>query len=283
MFKKMGKYIRHPLFLCLISFFCCFCLALLLFLPLEPFTQQLENLAQEQGLELHIEAPEKAFPLTITAKSIQINHPDFPHRPLQLGKLEIQPLWSSLISDNPGIHFTLEAYQGRIKGTVLRNGQVDVDLNGLTLNETLEPQYPLNLSGRIDNAKFSGMLPLQGNNRSQLQVEMSNLNLSGLQSFGSNNDLLPIGQLQCNAQITGQLVKVNALKISGSDLLLNGNGTLRLGNTPARSSLNLNLNITPQESLDPLLKEMLSLVKKPRNDGSYHLRIAGALTKIKLK
>lgn len=283
MFKKVGKYIRHPLFQCLICFLCCFCLALLLFLPLEPFTQQLEELVRRQGLVLHIEAAERTLPLAITAKNIQISHPDFPHRSVQLEKLEIQPLWSSLTSDNPGIHFTLEAYQGLIQGTVMRNGQVDVDVNGLTLNETLEPQYPLNLSGRLDNAKFSGMLPLQGNNRSQLQIEMSNLNLSGLQNFGSANDLLQIGELQSSAQISGQLVKVNSLNISGSDLLLNGNGTLRLGTTPANSSLNLNLNVTPQASLDPLLKDMLNLVKKPRNDGSYHLRVAGALTKIKVK
>jgi type II secretion system protein N len=283
MFKKIGKYIRQPLFLCLVSFICCFCLALLLFLPLEPFTQQLEELARKQGLELHIEAPERTFPLAITAKSIQVSHPSFPDRPMQLEKLEIEPLWSSLTSDNPGITFTLEAYQGLIQGTVMRNGLVDVTINGLTLNETLEPRYPLNLSGRIDTAKFSGMLPLQGNNRSQLQIEMSNINLSGLHNFGSTNDLLPIGQLQSSAQITGQVVKVNRLNISGSDLLLNGNGTLRLGNTPAKSSLNLNLNVTPQASLDPLLKDMLSLVKKPRNDGSYHLRVAGALTNVKLK
>lgn len=281
--KKVGQYFRHPLFLCLISFFCCFFLALLLSLPLEPLTRQLETLARQQGLELQIEALERTFPLAITAKGIQVRHPDFPHRPVQLEQLEIEPLWSSLTSDNPGVHFTLKAYQGLIQGTVLRNGQVDVDANGLTFNETLEPQYPLSLSGQVDNANFSGVLPLQRNNRSQFQIEMSNLNISGLQNIGSTRDLFPIGQLQSSAQITGQLIKINSLTTSGADLLLNGNGTLRLGRTPANSSLNLNLNITPQASLDPLLKDMLSLVKKPRNDGSYHLRIAGALTKVKLK
>jgi len=112
---------------------------------------------------------------------------------------------------------------------------------------------------------------------------MSTLDLSGLQNIGSTRDLLSIGQLQSSAQITGQLIKINNLNTSGSDLLLNGNGTLRLGSSPVNSRLNLNLNITPQTSLDPLLKDMLSMVKKPRNDGSYHLRIAGKLTKLQLK
>ena len=166
MFKHVGRYLLHPLFLCLISFACCFCLALILFFPLQPFTQQFEELARKQGIELHIKTPERSFPLAITAESIQFNHPDFPQRPVQLENLEIDPLWSSLTSGNPGIHFKFEAYQGFIQGTALRNGQVDVTVNELILNETLEPQYPLNISGLIDTAKFSGILPLQGNNRS---------------------------------------------------------------------------------------------------------------------
>jgi len=283
MLKKVGQYFRHSLCLCLVSFFCCFFLALLLSLPLEPLTRQLEILARQQGLELQIETLERTFPLAITANRIQIRHPDFPQHPVQLEQLEIKPLWSSLTSGNPGVHITLKAYQGLIQGTVLRDGQVDVDANGLILNETLEPQYPLSLSGRVDNANFSGVLPLQRNNRSQFQIDMSTLDLSGLQNIGSTRDLLSIGQLQSSAQITGQLIKINNLNTSGSDLLLNGNGTLRLGSSPVNSRLNLNLNITPQTSLDPLLKDMLSMVKKPRNDGSYHLRIAGKLTKLQLK
>ncbi len=282
MLQKTGQFLRHPLFLCLVSFSLCFVLGLLLFLPLEPLTRQIEGLAQKHGLKLHLESPGISFPLVITAENITISHPEIPQRPIRLKELRIQPLWSSLVSDNPGLHFTLEGYQGQIKGSAMRNGQVSVAFNGLIFNESLEPQYPLNLSGRIDSANFSGVLPLQGNNRSQLQIDMSDLNLSGLQNFGSSNDVLSIGQLQCRARITGPLITLGTLKSAGSDLLLNGNGTLRLGHNPASSSLNLNLNITPQESFDPLLKDMLSLVKKPRNNGSYHLRIAGALSKIKL-
>lgn len=279
--ERLGKILTHPLTLCLAIFCCCFCLAVLLFLPLEPFARQLEQIARKQGVELQIDRPQLLFPPGIGAVETLISHRQFPHPPVSLSKVALHPLWTTLIGDNPGASFEFKAFSGEIGGEAFQDGTLSALFNNLIINEQV-PQLGLVIDGNQLQGEFSGRLPLEGKNRSELQFSMNNLRLSGLQKFGSRDDILPIGQLRCRAEAEGPLLKINTLEVTGAAFDLSGNGSIRLGRTARSSSVTLNLTISPKSAIDPFLTEMLSLLKKPQPDGSYQLKLRGNLENVSL-
>jgi type II secretion system protein N len=256
---------------------------LLLFLPLNPFTRQFEQLVQQQvpGLELEISKPHLLFPFGVGANQVTLSHPQVLHPPFQLQDLALRPLWLSLLSTNPGVSFDLETFGGQVSGSAYGDGVVQTTLNQLKFEESLEPQLPLTLSGELNGGEFAGQLPFAGKNQSQLQLELNNLKLSGMNKIGSGNDVLDLGRLSCTAEAKGPLVQISNLSVSGPAFDLKGNGNLRVGRTPANSSLNLSLVLTPKPGLDPMLNDLLSLTKKPQADGSYQFSLRGALTRLR--
>ena len=279
---RFGKLLRHPVFLCLASFFLCFILALFLFLPLEPFARQLEQLVKKQGVQLQIDGPRLLFPLGLGADELEISHPKVDHPPFQLLEVDLRPLWLSLLGSNPGFDFELKAYQGDISGTAYRDGTVQLDLHKLQIDEPLGSQLPLTLEGVLVKGEFDGTLPLAGKNKSRLLLELDELRLKGMQNVGSSDDFLPLGRLSFTAEAKGPLVQISNLSSTGPAFDLKGSGSLRLGRIAANSSLNLNLVLTPKSGLDPALNDLLSLLKKPQADGSYQLSLRGGLSNLRI-
>jgi type II secretion system protein N len=280
--NQFGKLLHHPVSLCFASFIACLFIGLLLFLPLDPFARQLEHLAQQQGLELRIDDPQMLFPLGLGASELNISHSKVPHPPFQLQDIDLRPLWFSLIGSNPGLSFELKAYQGEINGVAYRDGKAEVALANLQFDEPLGSQLPLSLEGLLEKGEFNGTLPLAGKNQSRLLLEFDGLSLKGMRNVGSGSDILQLGRLSCTAEAKGPLVQIGNLRSNGPAFDLKGNGSLRLGRIAANSSLNLNLVLTPKSALDPALKDLLSLLKKPQTDGSYQLSLRGALSNLRI-
>ncbi len=280
--NRFGKLFRHPVLLCLVSFFLCFLLALVLFFPLNPFAKQLEQLANQQGVLLQIEDPQLLFPFGLGATQLEISHPMVQHPPFQLQEVDLRPLWLSLFGSNPGLNFRLKAFQGDISGSAYRDGKVKMTFHKLLIDEPLGSQLPLSLDGVLEKAEFNGTLPLTGKNQSRLQLEIDELRLKGMKIIGSSSDYLPLGRLSFTAEAKGSLVQISNLTSTGPAFDLKGSGNLRIGRVAANSRLNLNLVLTPKSALDPALKDLLSLLKKPQSDGSYHISLRGSLSNLRL-
>ncbi len=279
--SRVKQLLCQPVFLCLVSFICCSFIALLFFLPLEPFARQLEQQAERQGFELQVEQPRLLFPFGLGADRVQISHKQRQHPPFMLEHIDLRPLWLSLLGANPGLGFKLETWQGKIIGTAHRNGKVQATLSGLHFKERLDPKLALILAGTLKKGTFDGTLPLAGKNRSQLKLELSDLQLTGLQKFGSGSDLLSLGRLTCTVESKGSLIQINRLSSTGPAFDITANGSLRIGRTVAGSSLNLTLFLTPKD-LDPALRDLLTLIKKPQQDGSYQFRLRGSLSQVRI-
>ncbi|WP_020675240.1 type II secretion system protein GspN [Geopsychrobacter electrodiphilus] len=280
--SRLVTLVCHPATLCIASFFICLILALILFLPLDPFARQLEQLANDQKVHLSIGQPELFFPLGVGAKRLSIDLTPIPHPPIELKNIELQPLLLSLFGKNQGVSFSLNAYQGEISGTAYRDGNLQTTFAGLHLDESLAPRLPLTLTGVLTSGEFEGQLPFAGKNQSQLQLELNNLTVKGMKNLGSEGDLLPIGQLTCRAEAKGPIVQIVSLASNSPAFEIKGSGSLRLGRVPANTSLNLKLVFTPKPGLDPALKDLLKLMKKPQPDGSYQLSLRGALTNLRI-
>lgn len=279
----LSRLVGHPLVLCAASFLLCFILALLIFLPLDPLARQLEQAALEQKLQLEIGRIATSLPPGMKLGQLVLSSPQLADHSLKIDQIRLQPRWLSLFGKNPALDYQLKAYEGSGQGQAARNGEVSLELNGLRLRESLQPQLPLELSFLLTAADFAGQLPFAGQNNGRLQFTIDELQASGMQKLGSGADLLVLGQARMTAESVGPLVRITALSIDGPSLKLQGTGSLRLGRTPAGSSLNLGLTLTPGAELDPMLKDLLSLMKKPQRDGTYRINIGGTLASLRIK
>lgn len=283
MLKGFTVQLRRPLLPCLLSFFCCYLLGLVLFFPVELIISKTAQQAEQQGLEVQIHAPEILFPPGLGIAQLTLQHPGFPHPPLELTEVELKPIWTSLFGLNPGIAYDLQVFSGTVQGNAFRNGAVEAKLGGLKINQQLGPQLPLQISGDLVDGEFYGNLPLQGKNPSKLSLTLDNLLISGMERIGSGNDQLQINSIYCEVRGSGSQFKITELTATGPALNLDATGTIRLGPSPQRSPVNLNLTITPQPALDPVLADLLSVLKKPQPDGSYQLRLFGTLANVRFK
>jgi len=282
MVKFLKALFRRSFLLCLVSFLCCFLLGLVLFFPLSSLKNRAEIMAQRYDIILNMKTPQLTFPLGLKSEEVNINHPRLSRPDLTLSSVMLFPLWSTLFGDNPGGTYSADVWQGEIRGQGFRNGQVTASFSNLTFDERLSPQLSLRLRGELKSGAFDGVLPLAGRNRSQLQFEMSDLQLTGLQKVGGQNDLLPIGRINCVATAVGSKINIAELDISGPALTGSGRGTLRLGQSPATSSANLILEVTPGADFDPVLLDMLRLVTTQGKDGKFRIHLRGALNAIKM-
>ncbi len=273
---------RRSLLLCGLCFSGCFLLGFVLFFPVDPWVGRAEQLAQSQGVLLDIKAPRLAFPLVLRAEEVTVGSPRLPHPPIVLSAVAVAPLWSSLVGANPGVDYRLDVFGGEISGQAFRQGAVSAFFSKLEFDEPLGAQLPLRLRGELRTGTFDGILPLAGRNRSRLDFEMSALELSGLQKFGSENDSLPIGTLTCAAGATGANVKITRLEVAGPMFNADGSGTLRLGRTPATSFVNLTLSLAPNAAFDPVLLELLKLVGEKQAAGGYRFHLRGPLNAVQL-
>lgn len=277
------RLVSQSVFLCVASFLLCFVVALLIFFPWDPLARQVEKAALEQKLQLKIGHIATSLPPGIRLNPLILSTPELVDHSLKIDQFALQPQWLSLFGKNPAVAYQFEAYQGSGQGQAARNGQIRLQLNGLRLQESLQPQLPLELSFLLKNADFTGRLPFVRQNASQLQLVLDDLQVAGMQKFGSGNDLLALGQARLTAEGVGPLIRITALSVEGPSLKLQGSGSLRLGRTPASSSLNLSLTLTPGGGLDPMLGDLLSIMKKPQRDGTYRINIGGTLTRLRIK
>lgn len=274
---KTEKIFTRQLAFSVACFLCCFLLAFLIFFPLEPFSRKLEAHLKKQGIILEIRDAGKRFPLSIAVETLDLSLDQLDHPPIRLSRLTLSPLWFSLPGDNQGVQFSFEAFQGQIEGSTFKKGNTQAELRGLVINEPLEPALPLTIKATLENAIFDGTLPLEGTNRSNLDFVLNDLRIEGLQNFGGADQPLAIGDVTGALEAKGRQVQIRALNSTGAAMEIKGTGTLNLGRTARNSSLNLNLVLTPKAGLDPALKDLLALLKRPQPDGSYLLNIRGSL------
>lgn len=197
---------------------------------------------------------------------------------LPVERLDVAPLWSSLLGGNPGTAFTARLLGGELHGSLRRRGELSLDGRALAVTLPLPRTSGLVLHGELREASFGGALPPRPEGESRLQLTLENCALTGLKTVGLGNDRLELGRLVLAAAGRGNALAVQRLSLDGGALSASGEGTLLLAAQPAQTRLNLALALRPGAQLDPLLTDLLALVAAPSADGVYRLRLGGLLT-----
>ncbi len=235
------------------------------------------ELAQNYGLQAQLSPPKLVFPPGLSCSKVDLSFAKPYNRSLPLRKVRISPLWFSLLGDAPGLRFRGDLNGGTLTGTSRRNGQTDLFADGVIVQETLQENGGASLQGTLQNSRFSGLLPLQLPGNRNLDLTLSRIKLSGLEAYGVNKGSLDLGQLILQAEGQGKTLQLKKLSLRGGALEGSGQGTIMIGASPAASRLNITLQLRPGTGLDPVLKELLSVIGSSAPNGSRRVRLSGSL------
>lgn len=211
------------------------------------------------------------FPLlTLIGRQATVTFDSGALPPVALDDLRMKPLWTSLISGDPGLSVKAALLQGRLDADLRRSGDLSLHLQGLQLQAfPVSQETQARLSGIIVKGELRGSFPAKKNNENQLALEMDNASLTIM------GQPLALGKISIQGSGQGNNLRLTTLSANGGDVAITGSGTLLLGASAATSRINLDLTLRPTPAFAPLL----DLVTQKQPDNSYRLRVSGSASK----
>ena len=252
---------------------------LLIALPTDALTnrliQEIETRTQTEidisgGLQL-------ALPLTLRGAETMVqplNLAQFP--PVRIDHFQIRPLWSALLTLNPGVSADVRLMNGKVNAAYRADGSLNLSADDLLLDLPIEQGFSLQLLGRLLQGRLETVVPLGRETASRLTLTLDQVRLLGL--TGQENGLR-LGTIVLELNGTGNSFRVVELRAREGDFTLTGTGQILLGDSPAASRLNLRLTIRPEAGADPTLTDLLRMTARESSAGAYQLRLGGSLAR----
>ncbi len=269
------------LLLSLIIFTLGLSIGIVLSLPSEMLEQRLIRFVEQQG---QISITEGSFALgviSLTANNILIaEQPENKIPAIRIDKATITPKWGSLLSSNPTVHLNSKLMSGSLIADVAKDGQVKATAKNLLLEVPLQNGWDMIVTGQVQQADLNSLFPLSKTSRTDLNVTLNNVSL---REAGKDKAMINMGEIKLQAKGKGQAFRVSQLSVQNGDFDLSGQGNIRLGSTPQKSSISMRMTLKPNPSADPGLVELLKLAIKENSKGEFPLTISGNLANPKVR
>jgi type II secretion system protein N len=202
---------------------------------------------------------------------------------LSFDMASVKPLWHTLFGGNPGVEVHTGILGGEGVGTIRRDGSMEVTLGRILFDSPLPSLTSLRLSGTLENGILAAAVPVKPTTESHLEIHLEKVMIAGLESVGIARGSLSLGNLSLRGEGKGNSFRIEQLDSRGGDLKVSGSGRVLFGRTVERSRLNLNVVLSPEQSLDKDIVELLNLFRQPARDGSYRFRVTGTLANPSVK
>lgn len=252
--------------------------SLYFFFPASALEERIEyEINGRTPVEADLRALSLGFPPSLRAEKLTLNIDKPQPYTLSFDKASVKPLWHTLFGGNPGVAVHSGILGGEGEGTIRRDGAMEVSLARVLFDAPLPALTSLRLSGALQKGKIATAVPLKPTTESHLELHLENLKIEGLKSVGIGSDSLSIGALSLQGKGKGNSFRIEQLNTRGGDFKVSGNGTVLLGRTVESSRLNLNVALSPEQTLDKDIAELLNLFRQPARDGSYRFRVTGTL------
>jgi type II secretion system protein N len=251
-------------------FFLAFLLGLHLFFPVAAVRQWLgAEIAVRTPVSVQLETLSLSPLFTLSGRQTAVFFGNRTLPPVVLDELRLKPLWTSLVTGNPGLAVEASLLQGQLKAAFRRSGDLALHVEGLQLKALpVSQEIQTLLSGTIVKGELRGSFPPQKSSENQLSLEMDNTMLTVMgQPFA-------LGKLSAQGSGQGHNLRITALTASGGDVAITGNGTLLLGASTAASRISLDLTLRPT----PAVAALLDFAAQKQPDNSYRLRVSGAVS-----
>jgi type II secretion system protein N len=202
--------------------------------------------------------------------------------PIKFTDIAISPTWSSLLSTTPAAQIAAQVFSGSIEAQIDSAQHIKLAATSLHWEGPI-PQLPtLNIQTTIAhlNAAATGTEISQ---LEQLQLELSELRISGLKKLSVPVDSLDFGSIKLQLSQKQQNIHLDQLTSSGGDISISCDGHITRHRNLIRSRIDLEFTLTPRQDLDPAITTMLPLFAKKQQDGSYTVRLSGTLAQPRVR
>lgn len=278
--KKAGlgpQLLLHLSALCLLLV--AFIVTLIVLFPAHALRDRAEQLIYAQsGLRVDIGSLSVSPPLTLVLKDLRWQSDLKSWPAVRIAVLRISPIWSGLLGKNPGVHLNAAFPVGSLQGQANRDGSLRFDLKGVGLAPFLPESFPYPIQGTLTGTLESVGELLANAGQASFQLRLDGGAFTGLEGIGATNGRLALGQVALRGELQGRNLRIEELRASDGDLLVDGKGTMLLGTDPQSSRITAQVELTPAPSLDPNLADLLLLTGvSPDRTGVYRLRLSGSL------
>jgi type II secretion system protein N len=258
--------------------------SLYFFFPVSALEERIEfEVNGRTPLETDLMSLSLGFPPALRAEKIDLKIDKPQPYALSLDDTSVKPLWHSLFGGNPGLVVDTRVLGGQGEGTIRRDGAMKVSLARVLFDTPLPSLTSLRLAGTLKEGKLAGAVPVKPATESHLQLDLEDVRITGLTSVGIGGDSLSLGAISLQAEGKGNSFRIDQLESRGGNLKVSGSGTVLLGRTVELSRLNLNVVLSPEQTLDKNIAELLNLFRQPGRDGSYRFRVTGTLANPAIK
>ncbi len=267
------KYFFLLTFLLLVAFF----FSVLCFFPVNSLKGRVErDLARNLKADIAIGNLAMVFPLNFEAKDVRATLPTPTPYILKIDSLLLKPVWNAFLRGTSAYTFSARLNQGTAEGEADEEGHFILNLQNMRFSFPVNEKGSLMMGGIAREGRFSGKYPPEKNDEMVLALDIEKLELSGTKVLGLGQDVLPLGQLRLQGKGQGRSFRVEQLNLSGGAIEGDGEGVVVLRTPVDRSTLRLNAVLRTDPGV-PEVGDLFSLIKKPAPDGSYQIRLKGAL------
>ena len=270
---------RRLFFLCLLLFMGSSFFSFLIFFPAEVLQKRLvQEVSQQTDLEMQGRNAKMFFPPGLEFDlTVYSEIPDLTD--LELTRLQVSPVWSSLFSQDQAVNLTGTLASGQFDVDVSRSGRVDLNVEDVALAALQQSEMPYRVSGQLtgqlDGENISGNM----NGRGNFSFQLKDARILGLEKIGLPDNFFA-GALWLEGKFNQQRFNLEKVVLTGGVLELSGGGNILIGEDPEKTRLNLNVRLHPTATTPDSIRDLISLAGiRPTTDGSYLLRIGGTLAK----
>lgn len=258
-----------------------FAVGLWLFFPTQAIQQRLEQeLTKQLQRPVSVGSVALQLPATLAVSSLETTATA--ELPLRFTDLTLKPVWHRLFSSAPAAKLTTSIFDGQLYTELDTSNYIQFSGHDFHWDAPL-PQLPtLHLQATVQQLNGSAYgQPV--NQLEELTLHLSKLQLSGLKQMGLAVDSLNLGTVLLKISQNKQRLSIEQLASRNGDVIINGSGKINLNRNPLHSRLDLNLTLSPSQSLDPAVSSLLPLFAKKQKDGKFAIRVNGTLAKPQLR
>lgn len=275
--KPRGFYFATGVSLFLLGLLCSFYLAFPDTLLRQRLVYELET-----RLPIQVDLTEATLQplLTLAGKQMTISLSGQPETLFQIDTFHVGPSWIKLLTGDPGFKGEINSSTGELSFSWQQSGPLAVTGTTLPFDIPLATIPATRFSGNLNTGEVTTTAPLQNETRSQIDINLDQVVVKGLEALTGNTAGLRLGELSLKVNGQGTSFSIEQLELSGGDLVVSGTGTLMLAvANPQNSRINLNLSIRADKQANPTLAGLLELVGTPQANGSRKLRMTGTLAR----
>ncbi len=270
---------RRLFLLCLLLFLASTLLSFWIFFPAELLQQRLvAEISRQSGLKMQGDNSSMLFPLGLELDLLV--YPEQPElAPINLQSLQVTPAWTSLVTGVPAAELKSRLAGGSIEVLADNSGRLELEISDVELETLQQAEAAYRLQGRLSGKLKGEQLSDKKAGKGQFTLQLRDPRLFGLDRLGLSKTL-QLGQLDIEGKFNQRRLSIGRVLLTDGDIELSGGGTVLVGDTPAKTRLNLNVRLFLKPTTPKGLRDLLSLTGiKPTADGSYLMRLGGTLAR----